>query len=421
MHLLLIHQNFPGQFRDLGPAWLAAGHRLTAIGNTSSLADSAAWNGLEHFHYTWPEDHDPSADERGLAVAQLCRQLQSDGVVPDVVIAHSGWGETLHLAGIWPDTPLVVLPELWGSARALGFGFDPALPEQLPEPTLFDEQNAMAAQAIEQSQAALVACRSQRASFPEPLRRRISVLAEGLPLEHYGINPQAQLDWGASRFCAGQPLVTLVSRTLEPLRGLRQLLRAWPLVLEQRPDAQLVLVGHDSADGYGLEAPIRDTHLDDALAELPDGTDRSSIHALGVLDHASLVTLLQCSACHVALSYPYTLSWSNLEALACGAPLVTNLGSALCQELEDDVNGMLCSFDDVRGLAELILELLEDPDLRQRLGAAGIALVQERFSQEVALAGFDSLLKQLTSPGNSDTGNANVSDATASTTPVSNG
>ena len=45
MHLLLIHQNFPGQFRDLGPAWLAAGHRLTAIGNTSSLADSAAWVG----------------------------------------------------------------------------------------------------------------------------------------------------------------------------------------------------------------------------------------------------------------------------------------------------------------------------------------------------------------------------------------
>ena len=395
MHLLLIHQNFPGQFRDLGPAWLAAGHRITAIGNTSSPADSAAWNGLEHFHYTWPEDHDPSADERGLAVAQLCRQLQSDGVVPDVVIAHSGWGETLHLAGIWPDTPLVVLPELWGSARALGFGFDPALPDALPDPTLFDEQNAMAAQAIKQSQAALVPCRSQRASFPEPLRQKITVLPEGLPLEHYGSNPQAQLQCGDLHLSVGQPLVTLVSRDLEPLRGLRQALQAWPLVLEQRPDAQLLLVGHVSANGYGLEAPIRETHLDDALAELPTGTDRSSIQALGVLDHASLVSLLQCSACHLALSYPYTLSWSNLEALACGAPVITNLGSALCQEIEDGVSGMLCSFADVRGLAELILELLDSPELRQRLGAAGMAVVQERFSQEVALSGFDALLQQL--------------------------
>ena len=31
MHLLLIHQNFPGQFRDLGPAWLEAGHQVHAI------------------------------------------------------------------------------------------------------------------------------------------------------------------------------------------------------------------------------------------------------------------------------------------------------------------------------------------------------------------------------------------------------
>ena len=33
MHLLLIHQNFPGQFRDLAPLWLAAGHQVRAIGS----------------------------------------------------------------------------------------------------------------------------------------------------------------------------------------------------------------------------------------------------------------------------------------------------------------------------------------------------------------------------------------------------
>ena len=400
MHLLLIHQNFPGQFRDLGPAWLAAGHRITAIGNTTSPEESSAWEGLEHYHYTWPDDHEPTANERGLAVAQLCRQLQSDGHAPDVVIAHSGWGETLHLAGIWANTPLVVLPELWGSARALGVGFDPALPDALPDPTLFDEQNAMAAQAIEQSQAALVPCRSQRDSFPEPLRRKITVLPEGLPLEHYGSNPQARLQCGDLHLAAGEPLVTLVSRNLEPLRGLRQVLQAWPLVLEQWPDAQLLLVGDPSPNGYGIEAPVHATHLEDALTELPAAIDRNSIHSLGVLDHISLVSLLQCSACHLALSYPYTLSWSNLEALACGAPVVTNLGSALSHEVEDGVSGMLCSFADVRGLAELILELLRSPDLRKRLGAEGETIVRQRFSQQVALEGFNQLLQQLTSVSN---------------------
>ena len=174
MHLLLIHQNFPGQFRDLGPAWLAAGHHLTSIGSTAPPSNAAAWDGLEHLSYSWPEGYQPTAQERGVAVAKLCRRLHENGLVPDLVIAHCGWGETLHLAGIWTGTPLVVLPELWGSARALGFGFDPALPASLADSTLFDEQNAIAAKAIEQSQAALVACHSQRASF-------LSLCAGGSP------------------------------------------------------------------------------------------------------------------------------------------------------------------------------------------------------------------------------------------------
>ena len=241
-----------------------------------------------------------------------------------------------------------------------------------------------------------MANRSQKTSFPAPLRQKIRVLPEGLSLEKYGSNPKAQIQLGSFCFSAGQPLVTLVSRTLEPLRGLRQALKAWPLVLEQRPDAQLLLVGGPNSPGYGIEAPIAANHLEDALAGLPHHVDRSSIHVLGVLDHTSMVTLLQCSACHLALSYPYTLSWSNLEALACGAPVVTNLGSALSQELSDNRDGLLCSFADVRGLAELILELLNTSSLQHRLGEAGQLLVQQRFSQEVALESFEALFDQLT-------------------------
>ena len=396
MHLLLIHQNFPGQFRDLGPAWLAAGHRLTSIGNAAPPVDTTIWEGLQHLRYTWPEGHEPSANDRGEAVAELCRELQSHGLMPDIVLAHSGWGEALNLARIWNDTPLVVLPELWGSAEALGFGFDPHLPTEMADTTDIDKQNAIAAQAIEHSQVALVANRSQKTSFPAPLQHKISVIPEGLSLEKYGSNPKAQIQLGSFCFSAGQPLVTLVSRTLEPLRGLRQALKAWPLVLEQRPDAQLLLVGDPNPPGYGIETPIAANHLADALADLPHHIDRSSIHVLGVLDHASMVTLLQCSACHLALSYPYTLSWSNLEALACGAPVITNLASALSQELSDNQNGLLCCFADVRGLAELILELLNAPALQHRLGEAGQLLVQQRFSQEVALEGFDALFDQLT-------------------------
>ena len=45
MHLLLIHQNFPGQFRELAPAWLAAGHRITAIGSAADPPQGLRWQG----------------------------------------------------------------------------------------------------------------------------------------------------------------------------------------------------------------------------------------------------------------------------------------------------------------------------------------------------------------------------------------
>ena len=394
MHLLLIHQNFPGQFRDLAPAWLRAGHRVTAIGSDLAPTDADTWEGLEHFRYSWPEEDAPSPSQRGEAVAQVCRQLQTDGCQPDVVMAHSGWGETLQLRKVWPSTPIVVLPELWGSPQALGFGFDADLPPEIPDPAVFEESNRITEQALLESDIALVPCRSQWRSFPLPLRAHLHVLPEGLDMECYSQSPQIPLKCGDLSIAPDKPVVTLVSRHLEPLRGLRQICRAWPIVHEQRPDAALYLVGMVDSGGYGIEAPSGASHLVDGLASLDDEV-KGSIHALGVLPHHQMVTLLQRSSCHVAMSYPYTLSWSNLEALACGAPVVTNLGSPLSQELIDGESGLFCDFNDVRGLAEAILECINDPDLGRWLGKAGQAVAVERFSQSVALDAHERLFEEL--------------------------
>ena len=59
MHLLLIHQNFPGQFRDLAPAWLAAGHQVTAIGSTSERPQGPQWEELRFLRYRFEHDQDP--------------------------------------------------------------------------------------------------------------------------------------------------------------------------------------------------------------------------------------------------------------------------------------------------------------------------------------------------------------------------
>ena len=180
MHLLLIHQNFPGQFRDLAPAWLARGHQVTGLGSASAPEDDPRWDGLTYVRYYLDGIEEPSVEERGHAVAEACRQLEQQGVVPDLVMVHTAWGEAQQLREVFPTTPLVVFPELWGHARALGFGVDQQLTGQSAEDSWFEQENQLAAMAIDQSDAAIVACEAQRQSFPLPWRDQLSVLPEGL-------------------------------------------------------------------------------------------------------------------------------------------------------------------------------------------------------------------------------------------------
>ena len=73
------------------------------------------WQGLIYHRYHFQNRDEPSIKERAAGVALLCRQLRESGVRPDLVLAHSAWGEALQLRRIWGSSmPIVVYPELWG-------------------------------------------------------------------------------------------------------------------------------------------------------------------------------------------------------------------------------------------------------------------------------------------------------------------
>ena len=130
MKLLLVHQNFPGQFRDLGPALCDRGHELKAIGSSQRTTDPR----IEVLRYSTilgersgMHPHSLEVDEwihRSEKVANLAMGLKQRGWAPDVMLAHPGWGEALLLRQVFPSTPLVIWPELW--LRPEHMGIDPA-------------------------------------------------------------------------------------------------------------------------------------------------------------------------------------------------------------------------------------------------------------------------------------------------------
>ena len=100
VRLLLIHQNFPGQFRQLAPHLEQRGHELVAIashqrpialrGRVLRYEEPVGLSGVPMGSQIWHEGL-----ERAARVAHIAEQLEKEGWRPELILAHTGWGETL--------------------------------------------------------------------------------------------------------------------------------------------------------------------------------------------------------------------------------------------------------------------------------------------------------------------------------------
>ena len=101
---------------------------------------------------------------------------------------------------------------------------------------------------------------------------------------------------------------------------------------------------------------------------MKDELDLSRVHFLGTIDYKHFIPLLQLSTVHVYLTYPFVLSWSLLEAMACGCAIVASDTAPLREAILKEETGLLVDFFKPDDLALAVVRLLENPELRQQLG-----------------------------------------------------
>jgi glycosyltransferase involved in cell wall biosynthesis len=70
----------------------------------------------------------------------------------------------------------------------------------------------------------------------------------------------------------------------------------------------------------------------------------------------------------VYLTYPFVASWSLLEAMSVGCAIVGSDTAPIQEFIEHDKQGVLTPFFDQEQLLQNIVKLLDDPELRKRLG-----------------------------------------------------
>ena len=402
MNCLFIHRRFPGQFVHLVRHLCRHGHGVTAIG----AASAPPIEGLRHILYQTPAHvHAPASYlfdfesdiGAGLETARICAALKREGFEPDIIIGHSGWGEILFVKDVWPKAPLLGYFEFFYHASGADAGFDPEFPSGPDLALRLRARNAGALMGLDAADWGQTPTRWQRSLYPKIYHDRMTVIHEGVDTSLVRPNDRARL-WlnSGATFESGDELVTFAARDLEPYRGFHVFMRALPGVLARRPKAHVAIVGGDGVS-YGRPPIEAATWRERMLAELGDSLDLRRVHFLGFLSYPHYLTLLQASAVHCYLTYPFILSWSLVEAMAAGCRILASRTAPVEEVIESGANGQLVDFFDASAWADAIVDALGRRRRRNdRLRAAARRSAVERFDlQSVTLPRYLDLLDSL--------------------------
>lgn len=393
MRLLFIHQNFPGQFKHLAPAFAAEPeHQVVAIGDEAAIARARGMPArLKLIAYPKPQGASPqthhylrgteAAVRRGQAVVRLLMSLKASGFVPDVVFAHPGWGEALFVKDVFPDTKLILYLEFFYRAHGADVNFDPEQPSSVDDVFRLRIKNTVQLLSLEQADAAVSPTEWQAAQFPAMFRERIRVLHDGIDTDALcAADARVELPGGRVLTRADE-VVTYVARNLEPYRGFAGFMRALPAIHAARPKAQVLVVGGDEVS-YSRAPPEGRTYRDITLQEIAGRFDPARLHFLGKVPYERFVDILRISSAHLYLTYPFVLSWSLIEAMACECLLIASKTPPVEEVLTDGVNAHLVDFFSPDELARRTIAALAGDD------AAGDAALRRRARAD-AIERFD--------------------------------
>ncbi|MEO9894762.1 MAG: glycosyltransferase family 4 protein [Paracoccaceae bacterium] len=387
MKLLFVHQNMPGQYREL-VQWLAAqgSHEIVFLTQRTDPPNIPGVRSVVYKpHHRAKQDafglskNWETASGAGYGAAQALAKLVNGGFVPDIMIGHVGWGEMTFLRQVLPDVPQIGFFEYYYSDKGGPVGFDPESPVNDHTPFLMHSNNVVPQMNIDSVDVAHAPTMWQRDRFPKRFHDKMYVCHDGIRTDILQPNPKASLSLGRvdTPLTRDDKIVTYMARNLETTRGFHQLMRALPHIQRDFPTSRILIVGGNETS-YGGKSAHKGGLRGQMESEVGDLLNWDRLHFLGRVPYTDFQKIVQISSCHIYLTMPFVMSWSLLESMSMEATIVASDVAPVREAITHNETGMLVDFFDPKALAAQVVEVLNAPEKFAHLGPAARQSVVSR-------------------------------------------
>ncbi|MBV1901333.1 MAG: glycosyltransferase [Kordiimonadaceae bacterium] len=368
MHILFVHNNFPGQYRRIAqylsqfPEFKLHAATLSTNEQKSSLVRATYAPHREPTEKVHPA---LVTTEKAVIMGQAAYGSLADYKVkngsPDIIMAHSGWGANMFLKDLFPTSKLLTYFEWYYHCH----NSDGEFFKDEPYDANAELRLRMKNTAILHDLAAMDWGQSptlfQQTRLPSIFRSRVSVLHDGVDVDFFSPEENApsptKVKVGDIELTVEDEVITYVARGMEQYRGFPQFMEAVSELQKQRPNLHVVILGHDRV-AYGAQLSDGKTFKEVAL-ETHD-FDHSRLHFMGLQGLTVFRDLMRITSAHIYLTAPFVLSWSLMEAMSTGALIIASDTEPVLEMITHGENGLLFPFFEVDKLVSQVNTALND-------------------------------------------------------------
>lgn len=401
MRILFMHNNFPGQYKRIfNYLQQFKGYKLGAVTletnkqkfNIPKVTFKPHRKPSDSIHHSLRSTEE--AVINGQSVYKALMPMKQRGESPDIILSHSGWGNSLFIKDVFPDAKLLSYYEWYYICHGGDGEFFRDEPYGPNDEIRIRMKNTPILQDLAAQDWGQSPTKFQHSRFPKIFQDRISVLHDGVDTEFFSPgDAKVKLPSGKT-LTADDEVITYVARGMEEYRGFPQFMRVVERLQKERPNLQVLILGNDRV-AYGSQKEDGKGLKNWAMTELDLDMDRT--HFLGLKPLGYLRDMMRITTAHIYLTAPFVLSWSMMETMSAGALIVGSATEPVEEMIQQGENGLLVPFFDEDKLFEQVMSVLKNPSEFEPLRQAARQSILDSYSVRDLLPQYRKLIDDVAS------------------------